>query len=108
MNQAPPRPAATVPRRQFLVDAARMACGAGLLGLGLGLYARRAKALPPAAIRPPGALAEGAFSAACIRCGLCVRDCPYDILNLAKPEEPMATGTPYFSPEALVSPIPAR
>ncbi len=96
MNQAPPRPAATVPRRQFLVDAARMACGAGLLGLGLGLYARRAKALPPAAIRPPGALAEGAFSAACIRCGLCVRDCPYDILNLAKPEEPMATGTPYF------------
>jgi ferredoxin-type protein NapG len=27
---------------------------------------------------------------------MCVRDCPYDILHLAKPEEPMSTGTPYF------------
>jgi ferredoxin-type protein NapG len=83
-------------RRQFLADSARMACGVGLLGLGLGLYARHATALPPAAIRPPGALPETTFSSACIRCGLCVRDCPYDILHLAKPEEPMATGTPYF------------
>ena len=83
-------------RRQFLVDSAKMACGVGLLGLGMGLYARHAKALPPAAIRPPGALPESEFSAACIRCGMCVRDCPYDILHLAKPEEPMSTGTPYF------------
>jgi len=83
-------------RRQFLADAARMLCGVGLAGLGLGLYARHATALPPAAIRPPGALPEEKFSAACIRCGLCVRDCPYDILMLAKPEEPMSTGTPYF------------
>jgi ferredoxin-type protein NapG len=83
-------------RRQFLADTARVACGVGFLGLGLGLYARRATALPPAAIRPPGALPETDFSAACIRCGLCVRDCPFDILNLAKPEEPMSTGTPYF------------
>lgn len=83
-------------RRQFIVDTARMACGVGLLGLGVGLYSQHAKALPPAALRPPGALPEDAFSAACIRCGLCVRDCPYDMLYLAKPEEPMSTGTPYF------------
>jgi ferredoxin-type protein NapG len=83
-------------RRQFLADVARMACGVGFLGLGVGLYARHATALPPAAIRPPGALPEKDFSAACIRCGMCVRDCPYDILHLAKPEEPMSTGTPYF------------
>lgn len=83
-------------RRQFLADTARMACGVGLLGLGLGFYARHATALPPAAIRPPGALPEAEFAGACIRCGMCVRDCPYDILLLAKPEEPMATGTPYF------------
>ncbi len=25
-----------------------------------------------------------------------MRDCPYDILSLAKPEEPVASGTPYF------------
>lgn len=83
-------------RRQFLLESARMACGVGLLGLGLGLYARKAAAVPPAAIRPPGALAEGDFLGACVRCGLCVRDCPYKILSLAKPEEPVATGTPYF------------
>lgn len=83
-------------RRQFITDTARMACGVGLLGVGLGLYARHATALPPAAIRPPGALPETEFSAACIRCGLCVRDCPYEMLQLAQPENPMSTGTPYF------------
>jgi ferredoxin-type protein NapG len=25
-----------------------------------------------------------------------VRDCPYDILKLATPQQPVATGTPYF------------
>ena len=84
-------------RRQFLFDTAKMACGVGMLGLGLGLYAKQSKALPALALRPPGALAEDDFLGACIRCGLCVRDCPYDILELAKPEAPVATGTPYFT-----------
>ncbi|HQY09597.1 MAG: ferredoxin-type protein NapG [Burkholderiales bacterium] len=95
-SKSNPASARGTARRQFIADSARMACGVGLLGVGLGFYARHATALPPAAIRPPGALSEAEFSAACIRCGLCVRDCPYDILHLAKPEEPMATGTPYF------------
>ena len=47
-------------------------------------------------LRPPGALAEKDFLGACVRCGLCVRDCPYDILSLATPDEPVSTGTPYF------------
>jgi ferredoxin-type protein NapG len=84
-------------RRQFLFDTARMACGVGMLGLGLGLYAKQSKALPALALRPPGAIAEDDFLGACIRCGLCVRDCPYDILELARPETPVATGTPYFT-----------
>jgi ferredoxin-type protein NapG len=96
METDKPRKSAAAARRQFLLDSARMACGVGLLGLGIGLYARQAKALPPLAVRPPGALAEQDFLGACVRCGLCVRDCPYDILSLAKPEEPVATGTPYF------------
>jgi MauM/NapG family ferredoxin protein len=51
-----------------------------------------------AAGRDPAArrLAGNRVLGACIRCGLCVRDCPFDILHLAKPEEPMSTGTPYF------------
>ncbi|MCC7487815.1 MAG: ferredoxin-type protein NapG [Burkholderiales bacterium] len=73
-----------------------MACGVGLAAGGLALYAKQARAVPPQALRPPGALAEGAFQGACIRCGMCVRDCPYGILDLARPEQPIATGTPYF------------
>ena len=84
-------------RRQFLLDAAKMACGVGMLGLGVGLYAKQARALPAQALRPPGARAEGQFLGACIRCGLCVRDCPPRILELARPEQPVATGTPYFT-----------
>ncbi len=83
-------------RRQFLVDGAALACGVGAAGLGLLALARPAQALPPGAIRPPGALAESDFQGACIRCGLCVRDCPYDILQLATPAQNVANGTPYF------------
>ncbi len=84
-------------RRKFLADMAKTACGVGLAGLGIGLLAEQAKALPATAIRPPGALPEADFLSHCIRCGLCVRDCPYDILDLAKPGEGVPVGTPYFT-----------
>ena len=87
---------APLPRRRFLKDAASVAGGAGLLALGAGMYAKQASALPSTAIRPPGALAESEFLAACVRCGLCVRDCPYDTLKLAELGDGVATGTPYF------------
>ncbi|MBI4263947.1 MAG: ferredoxin-type protein NapG [Acidobacteria bacterium] len=83
-------------RRQFLCDAARSAASVTLVGAGLALHAGQAKALPPGAIRAPGARAEPEFLAACLRCGMCVRDCPYDILDLATLGQNMATGTPYF------------
>ncbi|HEB94907.1 MAG TPA: ferredoxin-type protein NapG [Sedimenticola thiotaurini] len=86
-----------VNRRKFLVDMAKTACGVGLMGMGLGLYSRAASSLPAQAIRPPGALPEEEFLGACIRCGLCVRDCPYGILKLASPGEEVPTGTPYFT-----------
>lgn len=86
----------TAERRKFLFDAAKSACAVGVLGLGLSFYARQATALPPIAIRPPGALDENDFLGACVRCGLCVRDCPYGILDLARLEHDVAVGTPYF------------
>jgi len=85
-----------VNRRQFMADTAKAACGVGAFGLGLGLYSNSAKSLPSTAIRPPGAGHEESFLGACIRCGLCVRDCPYNTLRLAKLGEKVPVGTPYF------------
>jgi ferredoxin-type protein NapG len=85
-----------VNRRQFLSSALKTACGVGLMGIGLGFYAKKADSLPALAIRPPGAIPEDDFLGACIRCGLCVRDCPYDILKLGQLGDDVPTGTPYF------------
>ena len=85
-------------RRRLLTDTAKTACGVGLFGLALGLHSNNASARPTHAIRPPGALREQDFLAACTRCGLCVRDCPYQILELAKiGETDIAPGTPFFT-----------
>ncbi|MCK5877473.1 MAG: ferredoxin-type protein NapG [Candidatus Marithrix sp.] len=83
-------------RRNFLAKTITTACGVGLFGTVLAFYANQSKAIPPYVIRPPGALPEEDFLGACIRCGLCVRDCPYDTLRLAELGEAIAVGTPYF------------
>lgn len=83
-------------RRAFVLGAARMGCGVGMLGLGLGLAVTQAKSLAAQALRPPGAGPEADFLGACVRCGLCVRDCPPNILHLATPVQPVTTGTPFF------------
>ena len=92
------KPPKTVNRRRFIGDTARLAGGCALAGMGLTFYAANARELPADALRPPGALPEEEFLAACVRCGLCVRDCPYDTLNLAElGANTAATGTPYFT-----------
>jgi len=48
------------------------------------------------ALRPPGALAEPDFAAACVRCGLCVQACPFHTLRLSGAAGPFAAGTPWF------------
>jgi len=86
----------TASRRDFLVGLAQTACGASLLGLGVSLFSQQSSAFPAHAVRPPGVNDEADFLSACIRCGLCVRDCPYDTLKLAELGEDVAVGTPYF------------
>ncbi|MDR1934839.1 MAG: ferredoxin-type protein NapG [Candidatus Accumulibacter sp.] len=94
---APEKPGAFPLRRKFLAGLAGAAGGGCLMAVGAGLYARQNRALPALALRPPGALPEAQFLAACTRCGLCVRGCPYDTLKLAAPGDPVPTGTPYFT-----------
>ena len=46
--------------------------------------------------RPPGALPEVGFLAACTRCGLCADPCPPKAIRLATSEGGFAAGTPYI------------
>lgn len=86
----------TPARRRFLRDAARSVAGLAGIGILLGLQQKQSQARDGLALRPPGALAEGAFDSACIRCGQCVQACPYQTLKLATLLSPRAAGTPYF------------
>ncbi len=99
-NQQPER-RTTPSRRRFLKEMAGVAGGACMLASGVALYAKQASALPAVALRPPGALPEADFLSACVRCGLCVRDCPYDTLKLAELGDGVVTGTPYFDARAI-------
>jgi ferredoxin-type protein NapG len=83
-------------RRRFLNGIAAAAGGGCLLALGAGLHARSAQALEAQSLRPPGARSEADFLALCVRCGLCVRACPYDTLRLADLLDGAPTGTPFF------------
>jgi len=92
---------ASVARRKFLNGIAAAAGGGALLSLVPLLVIRPAGANPAQALRPPGALAEDDFLSACVRCGLCVRDCPYDTLLLAPVGGEVAGGTPYFKARSI-------
>jgi MauM/NapG family ferredoxin protein len=49
--------------------------------------------------RPPGALPEVAFLAACSRCGECATACPPKVIRLAPSSAGLAAGTPYLDLE---------
>jgi ferredoxin-type protein NapG len=86
--------------RRDLLQGASGAASACLLAGGAALVAHPAQARPAQALRPPGALNETEFLAACVRCGLCVRDCPPQNLKLSQFGDgvgrDVAIGTPYF------------
>lgn len=81
--------------RRDVLQGAASATAAGLVAGGAGLFAQASVARPAQALRPPGALDEGHFLGACVRCGLCVRDCPPQNLKLSRGLD-VAIGTPYF------------
>lgn len=101
MSDRPGEGSSAAARRKFLRGIAGAAGGAGLAALGTTLLAQHTQARPAHAVRPPGALAEHDFLGACVRCGLCVRDCPYGTLKLAPLGSAVVPGTPYFEPRTV-------
>ena len=73
---------------------------------GLGRAIERAadavagRVAPAIHIRPPGALPEAAFLAACTRCGECARACPVQAITLLDPRAGLSAGTPVLVPAA--------
>jgi len=90
----------TALNRRNLLQGAASAATAVLVAGGAAALARPSLARPAQALRPPGALPEREFLGACVRCGLCVRDCPPKNLKLSTWGSGMAAavaiGTPYF------------
>lgn len=94
--ETPSRPAFDPKRRKALREMAAHAAGAVAAGAALAGFVQQSKSQPAKALRPPGALPEPEFQSACVRCGLCVRACPYKTLRLAELGDGPAIGTPYF------------
>lgn len=83
-------------RRRALKELASYCAGAAAITAFLAGVSGLSRPLPAATLRPPGALPEPEFQSACVRCGLCVRACPYKTLKLAELGDGPAAGTPYF------------
>ncbi|WP_309496589.1 ferredoxin-type protein NapG [Sulfurovum sp.] len=98
-------------RRNFMATSAQSVGLAALGGMLWSGYSDSVKA-SPLVLRPPGALAEKDFLAACIKCGLCAEACVNrdtnidrdtgkprpSTLQMAKGSDPLLIGTPFFVP----------
>jgi len=82
-------------RREFLLGLAKSAGITAIGGLVWSGYIDGKKAYPTV-LRPPGAVREERFLAACTKCGLCIIACPYKAIVLARPGDSRPVGTPYI------------
>ena len=83
-------------RRQFLHS---IALTGGLFGISLLGFIPIVKGKQQR-LRPPGALAEQPFLAACIKCGQCVQVCPVQAIDLADLDEGFGIGAPFIDARA--------
>ena len=80
-------------RRGFLSEAFKL-----MAREAAGMLAERVA--PRVHFRPPGALPEAAFLAACTRCDYCIEVCPVRAIVAAPTAAGLAAGTPVILPEA--------
>jgi ferredoxin-type protein NapG len=88
-------------RREFLTRAAQGTALAATGGLVWAYLLQQQVLAMPEAIRPPGADDVMDFNAKCIKCGQCVRACPFATLKLAPAGATIPIGTPYFTPREI-------
>ena len=86
-------------RREFLRS---IVLTGGLVGASLLGFIPLVKAWQQR-LRPPGALAEQAFLAACIKCGQCVQVCPVQAIRLADLDEGFGAGVPFIDARVQAS-----
>ncbi len=83
------------PRRRFLIKLGQVGALSTTGGMVWNSFLYRSKTKANS-LRPPGALAEQDFLAACIKCGQCVTACPFKTLVLTRTGEDGQIGTPRF------------
>ncbi|MBK9080952.1 MAG: 4Fe-4S dicluster domain-containing protein [Rhizobiales bacterium] len=97
----PPAPQTLTRAQQERRTALRsLAVGAGVTCAALAGLLRTKLATGAPRLRPPGAIDEDAFLAACIKCGQCVQVCPVQAIELADLIEGLGSGAPYIAARA--------
>jgi ferredoxin-type protein NapG len=84
-----------ISRRKFLKTSTVVAVGGAVVyGVASVPLLRSDRVL----LRPPGALDEDSFLAACIKCGQCLQVCPPQVIELAGIRQGFGIGTPFIVP----------
>jgi ferredoxin-type protein NapG len=85
-----------ISRRLFLKGSALSALVLALGGAAVSAVYLRSAQARDFYLRPPGALDEKRFLAACVKCGKCVQACPYRSIVMAGGEAGVGIGTPHI------------